>query len=56
MIALVGYNNRVVLPGSATWSGKDKELLSELIQSKIAASKIQPVENSKMIFWRSKTF
>lgn len=56
MIALVGYNNQVVLPGTATWSGNDKELLSELIQSKIAASKIQPVENPKMIFWRSKTF
>ena len=55
IVALVSDDCRLILPSPSTWSGKDKELLYELTSLKINASKIEPTENSAIVFWRSKT-
>ncbi len=54
IMALVGDNSRLILPKFSSWSGKDKELLNELISYKIEMSKIEPVESNKPAFWSSK--
>jgi len=54
IMALVGDNSRLILPKFSSWSGKDKELLNELIGYKIEMSKIEPVESNKPAFWLSK--
>jgi hypothetical protein len=54
VIALVGDNSRIIIPKFSSWSGKDKELLDELIGYKIEMSKIEPIESNKPVFWLSK--
>ncbi len=54
VIAVVGDNSRLIIPKVSSWSGKDKELLHELISYKIEMSKIEPVESRKPAFWLSK--
>ncbi len=53
-MALVGDNSRLILPKVSSWSGKDKELLHELVIYKIEMSKIETVESNKPAFWLSK--
>lgn len=54
IVALVSDECRMILPSPSSWLGKDKELLRELINYKIDASKIQPIENSAIVYWHSK--
>ncbi len=54
VMALVGDNSRLILPKVSSWSGKDNELLHELVIYKIEISKIEPVESNKPAFWLSK--
>lgn len=54
LITLIGENSRIVVPKFSSWSGKDKELLHELISYRIEMSKIEPVESNKLVFWSSK--
>jgi hypothetical protein len=54
--ALVCDENRLILPSVTHWSGKDKELLFELVSFKLEASKIEAIENGKILYWRSKNF
>lgn len=54
IVALVGDNSRLILPNVSSWSGKDKELLHELISYKVEMSKIEPTESNKPVFWLSK--
>jgi hypothetical protein len=54
VMALVGANSRLILPKVSSWSGKDRELLYELISYKIEMSKIEPVESHKPVYWLSK--
>lgn len=54
IMALVGDNSRLILPNVSSWSGKDKELLHELISYKVEMSKIEPIESNKPLFWLSK--
>lgn len=54
IMALVGDNSRLILPNFSSWSGKDKELLHELISYKVEMSKIDPIESNKPVFWLSK--
>lgn len=54
VLALVGDDRRLIVPASSSWSGKDKEMLFELISLKIEKSKLAVIESSKPLYWWSK--
>jgi hypothetical protein len=54
VLALVGDNSRLIVPSWSSWSGKDKELLLDLLNLKIETSKLKPIESAKPLYWRSK--
>jgi hypothetical protein len=54
VLALVGDNGRLIIPNSSSWSGKDKELLLQLLHLKVEMSRLEPMESGKPLYWRSK--
>ena len=55
-IALVSDTSRLIVPGFRNWSGKERNLLFDLIALKIETSSVEPIESVKLFYWRSKNF